>query len=253
MDRVKTGIPGFDELVEGGLPASFNILITGAPGTGKTIFGLQYLVQGVKNGENGIYVSLDTTRKQLLAQGSEFGWDLEAMEKDGKLIILEIPLDLPEVNIFSLVEETVEKIKAKRLVFDSLINFAINVDQFKIPLNYRVNSNMAAAMGNVDSQGRVLYQGKSRERITYLLINELSKLGTTNLVITAGVEGEGQITVDGVSEYACDGLIILKSLAIGDSVNRTIEIKKMRLTKIDGGIKSYDITSKGISLSKVEN
>ncbi len=250
MDRVKTGIPGFDELVEGGLPASFNILITGAPGTGKTIFGLQYLVQGVKNGENGIYVSLDTTRKQLLAQGSEFGWDLEAMEKDGKLIILEIPLDLPEVNIFSLVEETVEKIKAKRLVFDSLINFAINVDQFKIPLNYRVNSNMAAAMGNVDSQGRVLYQGKSRERITYLLINELSKLGTTNLVITASASsGEGQLTVDGVSEYACDGAIKLDVVDVGGGPSRMLKVLKMRNTKNALEFHNFDISSKGISVT----
>ena len=53
-DRVKTGVSGFDELVEGGIPKGFNVLITGLPGTGKTIFGLQYLYTGLKNGENGL-------------------------------------------------------------------------------------------------------------------------------------------------------------------------------------------------------
>ncbi len=249
MERVKTGIPGFDELVDGGFPEGFNVLITGAPGTGKSIFGLQYLCNGAQNGETGVYVSLDTTKKELCSQAREFGWDLEALEKSGKVIVLEIPLDLPEVNVFSLIEDAVGKIKAKRLVFDSLINFAINVDQFRIPLNYRLNANMASALGNTDSQGRVIYQGKSAQRITYLLIDQLSKLGTTNLVITAGAQDKEELTLDGVSEYACDGTIKLDVVDVGGGPSRMLKVLKMRNTKNALEFHNFDITSKGISVT----
>ena len=66
MDRVATGVAGFDGLVQGGLPAGSNILLTGRPGTGKTIFALQYLYNGALKGENGIYISPSTPQLRPL-------------------------------------------------------------------------------------------------------------------------------------------------------------------------------------------
>lgn len=236
IERVKTGIPGFDELIEGGFPKNFNVLITGGPGTGKTIFGLQYLYNGAMNGENGVYVSLETSVDGIKKQAMQFGWDLDKLEKEGKLLILRIPMDVIKLDLFISITDAVKKVGAKRLVFDSLDSLAINIDMFKVPVAY------------VGSKNRITYTGKSRRRITYLVMNELSKLKTTNLIITAASDDEKQITIDGVSEYASDGLIVLKSLALGETTNKTLEIKKVRNTKISGGIKSYEIEDKGFTL-----
>jgi KaiC/GvpD/RAD55 family RecA-like ATPase len=76
----------------------------------------------------------------------------------------------------------------------------------------------------------------------YLIIEELSKLGTTNLIITneSNSSDGGLKTTDGVSEYACDGIIRLGMAAVGETLNRTIEVPKMRRTKIDGIKHSFD-------------
>lgn len=247
MDRVNTGIPGFDDLVEGGFPKGFNILLIGMPGTGKTIFGLQYLYNGAADGEPGVYVSLDMPDNQIAQQANQFGWDVEKLEKDGKLSILKIPIDREKVRIFDMIQEEIKKVNAKRVVFDSLAAFAINIDQFTVPLAF--DDEVTRVLGRSKSvEEGLMYTGNSEKRITYLALNQLSKLGTTNLIVTDETSGGNIQTIDGVSEYVCDGLVGLKSLAIGETLSRTLEVKKMRCTNVDGGIKSYEIGKKGISL-----
>ncbi len=241
VERVKTGIRGLDGLMGGGIPEGSNILVTGAPGTGKTILGIQYLYNGASSGEPGLYITLDTRKDELFEQGKMLGMDVEALEKAGKLMVLEVPLDTAGLNIFESIEGAIKKMGAKRVVFDSLINFSINVDQFVIPLNYMIDV-------APDKKDKMFYSGRSKERITYLLINELSKLGTTNLIITASDQDGTVVTKDGVSEFAADGLIILRASAMGDTLNRTIQVAKMRKTRIEGEIKSYEIGDNGIAL-----
>ncbi len=266
MDRVKTGIPGFDDLVQGGIPKGFNVLLVGQPGAGKTIFGLQYLVNGAMRGENGIYVSLDSANEIVKAQGEMFGWDVEGLEQEGKLSFLKIPLDKPKINLFDILEEEVKAAKAERLVFDSLADFAINIDQFVIPLSYSMfptikSEEEQALMQNdktyryevmptlgQDPQGRMFYKGNSEKRITYLVMNKLSKLGTTNIVITDEEKGSEHLTVDGVSDYVADGVVMLELSDTGGESIRTSRITKMRNTKIDTNIKSFEFSEKGISL-----
>lgn len=177
MERVKTGIPGFDELVEGGVPKNFNVLLVGAPGTGKTIFGLQYLYSGALAGENGLYVSLESNTDMLKEQGKRFGWDLNSLESQGKITFLSIPMDVVKLDLFKIIEDAVNTTHAKRLVFDSLEIFSVNIDQFTIPISY------------LGSRNKTVYTGDSEKRITYLVINKLSDLTTTNMIITDSVDG----------------------------------------------------------------
>ncbi len=244
MDRIKTGIPGFDDLVEGGFPRNFNVLVTGAPGTGKTIFGIQYIYNGAKNGENGVYISLDSPRERIIAQSKVLGMDLESLEKEKKILLLEIPTDMVLVNIFEMINSAVLAVGAKRLVFDNLINFAINIDQFVIPIKYKIENSTAYKGGDT---GKTPYLGESSKRITYLLINELSKFGTTNIVITASAENDEQVTADGVSEYACDGVMRLHAIEGEENFN-TLNITKMRLTNVNRGVYNFRIGQGGISL-----
>ncbi len=237
IERVKTGVPGFDELIEGGIPTGFNVIFTGGPGTGKTIFGLQYIYNGAINGENGVYVSLETSTDGIKNQAMQFGWDLDKLEKEGKILILRIPMDVIKLDLFSAINEAIKKVNAKRLVFDSLDALAINIDMFTIPVAY------------VGSRNRITYTGKSRRRITYLVMNELSKLKTTNIVITASSQDDKQITIDGVSEYASDGVVELYILDVVGESNRSVKIIKLRNTSNDINLHSFYIKNNGISLS----
>ena len=266
VERVKTGIPGFDELIGGGIPKGFNVLLVGQPGTGKTIFGLQYLINGALNGENGIYVSLDSPNELVKSQARQFGWDVDSLEKQGKISFLKIPLDKPRINLFDMLEEEVKAAHAERLVFDSLADFAINIDQFATPLAYAGltplgDSNDQETMQkdkkyryevmptlDQDPKGRIFYSGHSDKRITYLVMNELLKLETTNLVITDALQGGEHLTVDGVSEYSADGVIIFELSDTGGEILRTMKVTKMRNTKIDPKMRSFEFSEKGISL-----
>ena len=74
MERIKTGVPGFDGLIEGGIPKGRSVLVSGATGTGKTIFCMQYLYNGAKQfKEPGIYVTLDERPNLIREDVLRFG------------------------------------------------------------------------------------------------------------------------------------------------------------------------------------
>ncbi len=267
VERVTTGVMGFDALVEGGLPLGSNILITGSPGTGKTIFGLHYLFNGAMKGEPGIYVTLDSTVSILKEQARQFGMDLAVLEEQKKIAFLSVPITEMKFNLFDAIKTLKEQLGGKRIVFDNMATFAINIDLFTIPIGYVGNtaSSVSLSAGTIEklnmddkhnelsvgggSDGdKISYTANSEKRMIYLIMNELTGLGTTNLIITYDGVGGSSISSDGVSEFACDGLVVLRALAIGDTLNRTLEVRKMRCTKIDGGIKSYDIKSDGMTM-----
>ena len=73
--RTATGIPGLDELLEGGFPTGRSFLVTGEPGTGKSIFALQFVVEGLKRSERCIFVTADEEPADVLEQAASLGWD----------------------------------------------------------------------------------------------------------------------------------------------------------------------------------
>ena len=82
VTKVATGIRGFDEITGGGLPESRTTLVMGGPGCGKTIFGLQTLVNGARQGhEAGLFVAFEESSKQIIANAATFGWDLPRLQK----------------------------------------------------------------------------------------------------------------------------------------------------------------------------
>src|SRR5688572_25949832 len=83
LDKMPTGIRGFDEITEGGLPRGRTTLAMGGPGCGKTVFALQVLVNGaVEMGEAGLFVAFEESAKQIVANASAFGWDVPGLIKD---------------------------------------------------------------------------------------------------------------------------------------------------------------------------
>ncbi|HYQ97143.1 MAG TPA: ATPase domain-containing protein, partial [Candidatus Nitrosocosmicus sp.] len=129
-ERATTGIPGLDQLLEGGFPKGRSVLVTGEPGTGKTIFALQFLVEGLRRGEKGIYVAADEGPTDIIEQAASLGWDLEKYIEAKELAILNAGTYLSsssaagkerQIDIHKAIGDLagfVNRLGAKRLVLD---------------------------------------------------------------------------------------------------------------------------------------
>ncbi|MDT8068260.1 MAG: ATPase domain-containing protein [Terriglobia bacterium] len=130
-DRLKTGVAGFDEVMNGGVPANYFYLLEGDPGAGKTTLALQFLFEGIRNGENVLYVTLSETKMELEAVARSHGWNLdqipiyELFAERGQLspddhYTVFHPSDVELADTAKTVLSEVEKINPSRLVIDSL-------------------------------------------------------------------------------------------------------------------------------------
>ncbi|MBW2982713.1 AAA family ATPase [Candidatus Woesearchaeota archaeon] len=230
---VKTGIEGFDKLVGGGLPAGKCVLLSGTPGTGKTIFSLQYLYKGAKeHGEKGLYISFEESVSNLKSQAKAFGWDLEAMEKKGLMRLLSFPIkDLTEETAQEIIKYAKNE-KVSRLVIDSLSALAINVPATQVSLTSITH----------------LYV----QRFIYGFINDLRSLpDTTTLLVSQSTDGK--LSSDGVSEYVADGILHLKYETMGADYSRHLTVRKMRETKNDEDIHPVEIGREGVVIHSYED
>jgi KaiC/GvpD/RAD55 family RecA-like ATPase len=252
--RATTGIPGFDDLVEGGLPHGSTNVVAGSTGTGKTIFGLQFLQHGAsQRNEAGVYISLEQSDDDLRAQAKRFGWDLRKLEKEGKLAIVRVPVAKRNVRLFDVIKEAVEKVKAKRLVIDSLSIIEVNASMYSLPLDDSVSDALA---GPALEPGRAsfntsLFAGEPEKQFIYLFVDRIKQLGITTLFVTESPMEDGYLTRDTVSEFACDGVVKLTHMLIGTSPVRMLTVYKMRATACDTAPRPYRILSgQGIALEK---
>ncbi len=145
QERVQTGIIGLDELMAGGLQKGKTYLISGEAGTGKTIFCIQYILQGLSLGENCVYLTIDEKPEHLVQDAASFGWDLETPIEKKHLCLIDLTPEFSELRLGKfegtiehekVVEEIrslVKKMKAKRLVIDPIVPmFASSQNQFQL-------------------------------------------------------------------------------------------------------------------------
>jgi circadian clock protein KaiC len=130
-ERVSTGIDGLDYILKGGLPQNRLYLVEGNPGTGKTTMGLQFLLEGERKGEKGLYITLSESKEELIAVGHSHGWNLDSLTIHDLTVSGDSLTDDSRYTIFhpSEVEldettravlDEVERVNPKRVVFDSL-------------------------------------------------------------------------------------------------------------------------------------
>jgi len=231
-ERVPTGIVGLDHLIEGGLPKGRSILITGEPGTGKTIFALQFLVDGLRRGEKGIYVSADESPMDVLEQGASLGWDLERHVESKELAILNAGTYLSSlpgagkerhVDVQKAVSDLasfVNQVGAKRMVLDPAGPFVLLRD----------------------SAARIQDQ-------TRLLVKLLrTSMQTTNVLTSYAVPRTGERSMHGIEEYLVAGAIVLEMIWKGDGLIRTLIVEKMRCTAVKPTQLEFDI-AKGVGIT----
>jgi len=236
MSKVKSGILGFDELFEDGIPTGSDVLIFGKAGSGKTILALEFIVKGASlYNEAGLFVSFEQSERSLIEQCAEFGWDIKKYLKNGKIKIMAPETGDMDKEFANKIISEAKRINAKRVVIDNLallaLNPIFNTDTRKFSLAYDGKIKIAS----------------TAEQFIYNLITILKNLNTTTIYITSPGD-DPKVTCDGISEYICDGVIHLDIRSLGKSSLRTIEASKMRRSNLLGGIRGFKITQKGIKV-----
>ncbi|MCZ7362931.1 MAG: circadian clock protein KaiC [Candidatus Methanoperedens sp.] len=214
IKRANTGIPGFDMLVEGGIPEGFVVVVTGQPGTGKTMFSLQFLLEGVKNNERCIFFSFEETAEQLIKQTIRFGWNIGEFIDKGYLEIFGF-------SRFSTEEimEIIDIFKPRRIVFDSL-NIFSDVSDFRRSIDWRN------------------------------ILKEIKDKKITCLAVTEKKNGPGTKEFDEF-DFMGDGVIFFNKKQkneLDPYPTYHINIQKMRLTKVNEMPHPFVFSERGIEL-----
>lgn len=228
MERLSTGIPDFDKLIEGGIPQGFFVALTGEPGTGKTIFSLSFITEGIREGDIGIYVTTEESRDSIIRQAKQFNWDLEKyLEK--KVIIIDA-LMKEKQDEWSLDELTAEELVSK-------------VIQAKQKLGY------GRARLAIDSVSALFLDKPAMARkISYYLKRVLNKWKFTIFATSQYAITTSQAFGFGV-EHVADGIIRFRRVVKDGALHRYILIEKMRQTDHDKYVWEIDIKKgKGIVL-----
>jgi len=225
LPKVSTGIDGLDEVLAGGLPAGRTTLLSGGPGTGKTILGLEILYRGAQAGEPGVLVSFEERDDALRVNAASMGWDVEVLEADGRLRLLhpQMPLDTVVAGRFdlrgllSVLEGHCRQQGARRVVLD-----AVDV--------------LLRRFGDEELE---------REQLE-LLHDRLRDLGlTTLLTLKAAPEHE---RVYPFLDYMVDCVIYLDQRISGQVRTRRLQVVKYRGSDFLSNEQPYEITGGGLRM-----
>jgi circadian clock protein KaiC len=232
MQRIKTNIPGFDEHIEGGIVDKSLNLVSGGPGTGKTIFVMQFLYEGiVQDNQGGLFVSFEEGFESLMGDALVFGWDFRTFQNEGKCVFLSCkPMEEP--NLQAKIESIIKKYNVRRVVIDSVSVFSMIFGND----SYRIRKEL------------------------YKLAEFLKKLECT-VIMTAEIGGEaplditsggGGLSRDGIVEFIADSVITMHNSGIGGEADRAIRVLKMRRTNHTKGPIPLRITKKGMKVNTKE-
>lgn len=229
IEKVRTGIAGFDDLAEGGLPKGRAAVISGTAGAGKTLFGMEFLYRGAtEHGENGVFVTFEERRGDLRKDVGGFGWDFGALEKQNKIAfvdassVAESQVEVGEYDLSALISRiryAIEKVGAKRVVIDSV----------------------AALFLRYNDQTVV-------RRELFKLIDVLRRLNVTTIITAERVRDDDPSSRFGVEDFVVDAVIFLYNTQVGRERERQIEITKLRGASYQTGRHPFVFGSSGFTV-----
>lgn len=230
VERVKTGIPGFDEILNGGIPRRNVILLSGGPGTGKSIFSMQFLWNGLQIGEPGIYVTLEEHPLQVRVNMKNFGWDIRQYEQEGKFAIID-----------AFTAGIGESAKREKYV----VKDPDSVDELVDVLRMAIRE-ISAQRVAIDSVSTLYLTKPSIARSIVLQLKKvLSGMGTTSILVSQVSVTERGFGGPGV-EHAADGIVRLDLDEVEGELVRSLVVWKMRGTSHSMKRHIFEITDKGI-------
>jgi len=227
IKKTPTGMPVFDKMCDGGLNSESVNLVVGGAGSGKTIFSVQFLYEGLRRGETCMYITFEEKRDELFENMLEIGFDLEKYEKAGNFIFIEYSPEKVRAMLEEgggTLESLVYKKKINRLVIDSITSFTL------------------------------LFESELAKREAALSLFDIIKRWKCSVLLTMEKELSADELFYGsesAMEFEVDSVILMFFLRIKDGLRqRLIEILKMRGTKHSKYAYPFEITDKGITISK---
>ena len=210
LPKLATGIIGFDQIANGGIPKGRSTLLSGTAGSGKTVMALQFLLAGVRDfGENGVFVTFEESPGDLMQNVRSFGWDLEGLLAEKKIAVVDATPEPGEETIaagpydlsalLARIENGIRSVGAKRVILDAI-----------------------GALFPQFTDANVV------RRELHRIAAGLRALGVTTLVTMERTDEEGGVGRWGVEEFVADNVILLRNRLEQEKRRRTVEILKFR-------------------------
>jgi circadian clock protein KaiC len=212
VQKLATGIPGFEHISFGGLPQGRTTLVSGSAGSAKTVFAMQFLIEGVRSSdEGGVFVTFEESPEDIVRNMRGFGWDLQSLLDSKKLAFVDATMDAGE-----------EVLEAGHYDLGALVA--------RIEYACKVTG---AARVSVDSLGAVFGQFSSPDvvrRELHRMAAALKKMAVTAVLTAERTEEYGGLARFGIEEFVADNVIVLRNVLEEEKRRRTIEILKFRGT-----------------------
>lgn len=242
LAKVPTGIPGFDALIAGGIPAGSSVLVCGTPGTAKTTFCMQFIQTGCEKKERCLYVSLEQSEEEVLRQAQQFGWDFARHQREGSLTIYSVAMRNINAQTVPRILEIIRTQKIRRFVIDSISALSITAPIYaaisELYLRDFITEDKVYPIGVTENY--------LLKRFVYDFIGELRQLSVTSLLISEVGDESKSYSTDKVSEFLCDGIIQLSFESMGGKYSRSLLVRKMRYVKNNEEIHPVEISKKGL-------
>jgi circadian clock protein KaiC len=218
-ERISMGVPGLDDMLGGGLPAGYSLLVVGPSGSGKTILATEFLAEGVRQGEAGVIAAFEKSPSQMLNS------KLSAMVKAGQVGVINTrALDLSIDETLHDLIRLIRQMKAKRVVIDSLSGFELAL----------------APEFSEDFRGSL-----------YRMVAELTAMGVT-ILMTSELEDrytDLRFSPFG-SAFLADAIIVQRYAEIAGQLKRVFAVVKVRGSQHSKDIRAFDITGEGIVIGE---
>lgn len=224
MDRIKTGIKGLDEMLCGGfLPETAN-LVEGAPGTGKTTLGMQFIYNGITQyDEPGLIITFEEFPQQYYRDAQAFGWDFRGLEAASKLRVIMTSPEVSRADLESVggrIQAIAAEIGAQRVLVDSLSHFE------------RLTSNPVELRG-----------------MLYSFINALKREGLTSVLTreSSTLIGETDASEEDIA-FVADSYVLLRYVEIESAIHKALLVLKLRGSDHAKDIRQFEITPGGLEV-----
>jgi len=215
IQRVTSGIPGLDPLMEGGFIKGSNIIVSGLQGTGKTAFAIGFIAEGCKNGEKCLYITAEQSPASIMMQSLQFQMPYPKWEAQGDLQFAYLNFKKPmSTKLLNYIIRTIEQNPWDRMAIDS------------------ISALMDAPFASFNNILELFEKTAEYDITTVCVARKVAEKDRASEFI----------------EYVGDALINLEAGTIGKTPSRTLQYRKMRLTNVERSPHNYEITKNGFTL-----